>query len=107
MNENTSNKRRILYVFIDESGNFDCSPKGTKYFVLTGFVTYRPVWKRDALHQFRYTLLNKGVLQIHKVAHMALPCVTFSPILCRKSPGALISKRVPLQQYYHTQGKKQ
>ncbi|MBU1323192.1 DUF3800 domain-containing protein [Patescibacteria group bacterium] len=26
---------KCLFIFIDESGNFDFSPTGTKYFVLT------------------------------------------------------------------------
>jgi len=32
-----------LYIFLDESGNFDFSPKGTKYFVLSAVSTLDPV----------------------------------------------------------------
>ena len=56
----TKNASRTLYLFIDESGNFDFSPKGTKYFTLTGFVTFQPVTKRDRLLQLRYRLLSDG-----------------------------------------------
>lgn len=54
---------KTLYLFIDESGNFDFSPKGTKYFVLTGFVTFDPIVKRDDLVRLRYRLLADGVDQ--------------------------------------------
>ena len=33
---------KTLYVFIDESGNFDFSPSGTKYFILTTLTTIVP-----------------------------------------------------------------
>ncbi len=53
-------KTRVLYLFIDESGNFDFSPKGTKYFILTGFATFDPVINREELVRLRYTLLADG-----------------------------------------------
>jgi len=52
-----------LYLFIDESGNFDFSPEGTKYFVLTGFITFDPITNRDNLVRLRYDLLAEGVDQ--------------------------------------------
>ena len=51
---------KTLYLFIDESGNFDFSPKGTKYFALTGFITFDPVYKRENLLSLRYRLLKSG-----------------------------------------------
>jgi len=56
-------KHKTLYLFIDESGNFDFSSKGTKYFVLTGFVTPDPITKRGDLVRLRYRLLAEGVDQ--------------------------------------------
>ena len=56
-------KKNTLYIFIDESGNFDFSPKGTKYFVLTAFVTKKPARKRAELHKLRYNLLSEGIDQ--------------------------------------------
>jgi hypothetical protein len=50
----------ILYLFIDESGNFDFSLKGTKFFVLTGFLTSDPMTDRAKLLQLRYRLLAEG-----------------------------------------------
>ena len=55
--------QKILYLFIDESGNFDFSPKGTKYFVLTGFITFNPLFKREDLVKLCYELLASGVDQ--------------------------------------------
>jgi len=39
---------RTLFIFIDESGNFDFSPKGTKYFILSAVSTLKPPGKRKA-----------------------------------------------------------
>lgn len=52
-----------LYLFIDESGNFDFTPKGTKYFILSCFVTFNPITKRGELVRLRYKLLSGGVDQ--------------------------------------------
>jgi len=62
INENNLTEK-TLYLFIDESGNFDFSPKGTKYFVLTGFATFNPIVKRGDLVKLRYRLLAEGVDQ--------------------------------------------
>ena len=59
----TQTKPKTLYLFIDESGNFDFSPKGTKYFNLTGFTTFDPIIKRGDLVKLRYRLLSEGVDQ--------------------------------------------
>ncbi len=55
--------QKTIFVFLDESGNFDFSPKGTKFFVLTGFVTFDPVIKREELLRLRYRLLVQGLDQ--------------------------------------------
>lgn len=52
-----------LYIFIDESGNFDFTSKGTKYFSMTAVVTTDPVSGRDSLIGLRYSLLGKGINQ--------------------------------------------
>lgn len=52
-----------LYIFIDESGNFDFSPDGTKYFILTAISTVKPLEKRVKLNELRYGLLTKSVDQ--------------------------------------------
>ncbi len=59
----TTLQQKVLYLFIDESGNFDFSPKGTKYFILTGLITSDPVTKRGDLVKLRYKLLLEGVDQ--------------------------------------------
>lgn len=51
---------KILYLFVDESGNFDFTPKGTKYFVLTCLSTTNPVVNRSKLIKLRYKLLVNG-----------------------------------------------
>jgi hypothetical protein len=57
MNQNT------LYIFIDESGNFDFSPMGTKYFALTCISTLNPLENRINLLDLKYKLLRAGVDQ--------------------------------------------
>ncbi len=51
---------RCLYIFIDESGNLDFSPRATKYFILTGFATFDPVVGREKFIDLKYRLLAKG-----------------------------------------------
>jgi hypothetical protein len=52
-----------LFIFIDESGNFDFSPSGTKYFVLTSIATFLPLKDREKFWLLRYKLLLDGVDQ--------------------------------------------
>lgn len=46
-----------LYIFLDESGNFDFSPSGTKYFILTALSTTIPYDIGAPLLKHRYDLL--------------------------------------------------
>lgn len=48
---------KTLYIFIDESGNFDFSPNGTKHFVLTALSTTEPMIISSSLLELRYSLL--------------------------------------------------
>lgn len=48
---------KTLYLFIDESGNFDFSPGGTKYFILTALSTTDPYSIGAPLLDLRYELL--------------------------------------------------
>lgn len=50
-----------LFVFADESGNFDFSTAGTKHFVLAALITSDPVKSGNALQRIRYEFLSKGV----------------------------------------------
>lgn len=50
---------KTLYIFIDESGNFDFSSKGTKYFVLTSVATVKPSNGREAFLDLKYQLLKE------------------------------------------------
>jgi len=54
---------KTLFLFIDESGNFDFSLRGTKYFILSGLSTYNPIEERDKFCQLKYQLLSEGVDQ--------------------------------------------
>lgn len=54
---------KTLFLFIDESGNFDFTPKGTKYFVLTCISTTEPVNRRDEFLSLKYELLGEDIEQ--------------------------------------------
>ena len=50
-----------VYLFLDESGNFDFSPNGTKHLVLTSVSMRRQFPAVVALDSFRYDCLEDGV----------------------------------------------
>lgn len=50
---------KSLFIFIDESGNFDFSPKGTKYFILSSVSTLNPLGK-ERLEEIKYDLMKNG-----------------------------------------------
>ena len=52
-----------LYIFIDEAGNFDFSPTGAKFFVLTAITTTQPLNSRSRFLKLRYELLREGFNQ--------------------------------------------
>ena len=51
---------RTLYLFIDDSGNFDFSSKGTNHFVMAGVTTTDPIASSAPLQQLKYGLLAEG-----------------------------------------------
>ncbi len=53
--------KKTLYLFIDEGGNFDFSPIGSNYFILTCLVEERPFPSYDKLRTLRYDLLEGGM----------------------------------------------
>jgi len=56
-----SNEKRILYIFLDEGGNLDFSPTGTKYFVLTALSKERSFEAYKSLCELKYDLIELGV----------------------------------------------
>ncbi len=52
---------RYRYVFLDEGGNLDFSPSGTKYFTLTTVTTSRPFALYGPLSALRYDLIELGL----------------------------------------------
>ena len=51
---------RFLYVFLDEAGNFDFSPGGTKYFILSAVSKERPFQAYHELTELKYNLVEGG-----------------------------------------------
>ena len=50
-----------VYLFLDEGGNFDFSPTGTRYFVLTSVATRRPFPAHGPLDDFKHDCLEFGL----------------------------------------------
>ena len=50
-----------VYIFLDESGNLDFSPNGTKYFVLTAVSMKRPFAMNQALDSYKYDCIENGI----------------------------------------------
>lgn len=52
---------RCAYLFLDEAGNFDFSPKGTRYFVLTSVSMRRPFAPHGPLDDYKHDCLEFGL----------------------------------------------
>lgn len=50
-----------LYVFLDEGGNFDFSPSGTRYFTFTSVTKARPFQIAPILDHLKYDLIETGL----------------------------------------------
>ena len=55
-----SGKDSPLYVFIDESGNFDFSKSGTDHFLMAAVLAEDPIESACALQRVKYELLAEG-----------------------------------------------
>lgn len=65
---------RYLYVFLDEAGNFDFSPSGTKVFVLGAVTKERPFHAYKELAELKYDLIELGTnLEYFHAAENAQP----------------------------------
>ncbi len=54
-----------LFIFLDESGNLDFSPNGSKYWSLTAFCTFYPRGGKGAFLDLLYTLADDGIGQAY------------------------------------------
>lgn len=52
--------QRYLYIFLDEGGNLDFSPTGTKYFILTSLTKERPFEAYKPLAELKYDIIELG-----------------------------------------------
>jgi len=54
-------ERKFLYIFLDEAGNFDFSPSGTRYFTLASIAKERPFRAYQELTELKYDLVELGL----------------------------------------------
>ncbi len=52
---------KYLYIFLDESGNFDFSSSGTRYFIFTSITKERPFEAYKELTELKYDLVEMGM----------------------------------------------
>ena len=52
---------KFLYVFLDEAGNLDFSPNGTRYFTLSSVTKERPFHAYRELAELRYDFVEAGL----------------------------------------------
>ncbi len=53
-----------VYIFLDESGNLDFSPSGSRYFVLTSVTMRRPFQANAELDAYKYDCIEYGLERI-------------------------------------------
>ena len=51
---------KTVYIFVDESGDFTFSQKGTQYLVFTALTTFNPFILIDNLNKLKHSLINEG-----------------------------------------------
>jgi hypothetical protein len=51
----------VYYIFLDEGGNFDFTPNGTKYLTFTAVLMKRPFALDRALTELRFDLIEEGL----------------------------------------------
>ena len=56
-----STPNRHLYLFLDEAGNLDFSPSGTRYFLLGCISKERPFRAYQELTELKYDLIEQGI----------------------------------------------
>ena len=54
------NAEEVIYLFMDEAGNFDFSQNGTRYFIMTCVVAKRPLVLDSVLLNLKYDLIEEG-----------------------------------------------
>lgn len=57
----TVSPNRHLYIFLDEGGNLDFSPTGTRYFTLTSVCKFRPFNISQMLLRLKFDLIEFGL----------------------------------------------
>lgn len=55
-----ANAGKSLYIYLDESGNLDFGPSGSKFFLMTCAVTTRPFTTADRLRDIKFDLIESG-----------------------------------------------
>lgn len=56
-----SDGSRFIYIFLDEAGNLDFSPSGTRYFILSSITKERPFEAYKDFTELKYDLIELGM----------------------------------------------
>jgi hypothetical protein len=61
VNTSASANGEVVYLYFDEGGNFDFTPKGTAFFTMTAVVLRRPFAAHSHLLEVKYDCLEEGL----------------------------------------------
>ena len=104
-----------LYIFLDEGGNFDFSPKGTKYFTISSVSIVRPFDFYTSLTSLKYDLIENGLNleyfhaaedkqhvrdKVFDIISTFLPHVSIDALIVEKSKAGPFLREV--EQFYPT-----
>lgn len=62
MGDDLGDYSQVLFLFVDESGDFDFTDKGSKFFVMAGFAALAPLNSAAAMQSLKYELIAQGDL---------------------------------------------
>lgn len=57
----TMNHTQILYIFVDEAGDLDFTPKGSKHYMFSFLIKQRPFKLHEKISSYRYSLLERNL----------------------------------------------
>lgn len=96
-----SDGSRFIYIFLDEAGNLDFSPSGTRYFVLSSITKERPFEAYKDFTELKYDLIELGtnIEYFHASEDSQAVRNRVFEIIQTRLQGMRIDSLIPLCQY--------
>lgn len=105
MKKEEARRRQTLFLFVDESGDFDFTERGSRHFVMAGFTSLSPLRSASAMQALKYELLADGerVDSFHATEDsLIIRSRTFGVItkLCHASAHVIFVEKSQLHPHY-------